>query len=295
MLTLERLAALWDQHQAAARHQIKPITIGPNGLEIGTTPKIMGVVNLSPQSWYRESVCLSPEAAIRRATTLCARGADIIDIGGESTLAHAERVTESQQIDLLVPLTQKVVANGVIVSIETYSSRVAEAVLEAGASVINMTGTEQSERIYKLAAQANAAVILCYVQGDHVRKVDALEFAGDPFDEFTTYFSAELSKAKALGLSKVIVDPGLGFYYRNLTDGKARIRYQMETFLETFRLKPLGHPVCHALPHAFELFETEVRSAEGFFAVLAALGQTHLFRTHEVSRIRPILQALSLV
>jgi hypothetical protein len=66
----------------------------------------------------------------------------------------------------------------------------------------------------------------------------------------------------------------------------------MQTFLQTFRLRKLGYPVCHALPHAFEFFREEVRCAEPFFAVLAALGKTDLFRTHEVPRIRAVLGAM---
>ena len=73
-----------------------------------------------------------------------------------------------------------------------------------------------------------------------------------------------------------------------------RIRYQMKTFLNAFRLRKLGWPVCNALPHAVECFGDEVRSAEPFFSVLAALGRTDLFRTHEVPRVRAVLQTLGL-
>ena len=71
-----------------------------------------------------------------------------------------------------------------------------------------------------------------------------------------------------------------------------RIRHQMKTFLNAFRLRRLGWPVCNALPHAVEFFGDEVRCAEPFFSVLAALGQTDLFRTHEVPRIRAVLKTL---
>jgi hypothetical protein len=90
------------------------------------------------------------------------------------------------------------------------------------------------------------------------------------------------------------LDPGLGFYYRNLQDSATRIQHQLTTFLNTFRLRSLGFPVCHALPHAFECFGDEVRCAEPFFAVWAALGKTDLFRTHEVPRIKAVLDTLEL-
>jgi dihydropteroate synthase len=73
------------------------------------------------------------------------------------------------------------------------------------------------------------------------------------------------------------------------------VRHQAGIFINTFRLRVLGLPVCHALPHAFDYFEDEVRSAEGFFAVLASLGQTSLFRTHEVPRVRAVLRTIGAI
>jgi dihydropteroate synthase len=93
-------------------------------------------------------------------------------------------------------------------------------------------------------------------------------------------------------VEKIILDPGLGFYYRNLQDSAVRVRHQMSVFINSFRLRTLGYPICHALPHAFEFFRDEVRCAEPFFAVLAALGKTDLFRTHEVPRTRAVLETL---
>ena len=293
MFNLETLASLWTQHGDQAALPPAGFKVGKTGLEIGLHPKIMGVVNLSSQSWYRESVCLSSEAAIRRGKILAAQGADIIDVGGESTLAHADRVTETDQIRVLVPITQALAKDGIAVSIETYSSTVAEAVLDAGATLINMTGTAESEAIYALSSKTDAAVIVSYIQGTHARNVDTFDISADPFDDFKPYFEAEIEKAKALGLERLIIDPGLGFYYRNLGDGKERVRYQMETLLQTFRLFPLGKPICHALPHAFEFFEDNVRAAEPFFAILAALGKTQIYRTHEVATVRSVLNTLN--
>jgi len=106
------------------------------------------------------------------------------------------------------------------------------------------------------------------------------------------FFSRQIEIAQRSGVEKIFLDPGLGFYYRNLQDGAVRVRHQMNIFLNTFRLRALGFPVCHALPHAFEFFGDEVRCAEPFFAVLAALGKTDLFRTHEVPRIKAVLETL---
>lgn len=293
MIRMEDLAALWNQHQDAGTAPVSSFSIGSHGIEVGRAPIVMGVINLSAQSWYRESVCLNSESAIRRGEILRAQGADLIDIGAESTLAFADRVSPKLQIQSLIPIIKTLAARSITISIETYSAKVAEAALDAGAAIINLTGTFESEAIYRLASAAQAAVIVSYVQGTHARDVDRLDLGAQPFTRFENYFKHEIQKAKKHSLEKIILDPGLGFYYRNLEDGAARVRHQVQTLLQSFRLRPLGKPICQALPHAFEFFESEVRSAESFFAVLATLGKSNLLRTHEVARVKPVLQALS--
>jgi dihydropteroate synthase len=185
-------------------------------------------------------------------------------------------------------------AKKILVSVETYSPKVARAALEAGANVLNLTGNAGSKEIFRMAAAHDAAVIICYVQGKNVREVSDFDFSADAVEMMRDYFSRQAEIAQRSGVEKILLDPGLGFYYRNLQDSAVRVRHQMNVFLNTFRLRALGFPVCHALPHAFEFFREEVRCAEPFFAVLAALGKTDLFRTHEVPRIRAVLETMKL-
>jgi len=146
-----------------------------------------------------------------------------------------------------------------------------------------------------MVAEYDAAVILCYVQGTNVREVGSFDFSADPVALMYEQFARQIEVATQAGVRRLWIDPGLGFYYRNLQDSTVRIRHQMNVFLNSFRLRRLGWPVCHALPHAFENFGEEVRSAEPYFAVLAALGRTDLFRTHEVSRVRAVLATMALL
>ncbi len=292
MLTLEELAKLAEQHRAAAQASVKEFTIGGRHFAFNSRPAIMGVVNLSPDSWYRESVCMSAASAIERGRVLSAQGADLVDLGAESTLAHAKRVDSRAQNRKLLPVIQGLRQAGVLVSVETYVPAIARAALEAGANVLNLTGTKLSNEFFRLAAAHEAAVILCYVQGPNVREVGDFDFSTDPVMPMRDYFARQIEAATRLGVDRILLDPGLGFYYRNLRDSAVRVRHQMTVFLNTFRLRTLGFPICHALPHAFEFFREEVRCAEPFFAVLAALGKTDVFRTHEVSRIKAVLETL---
>lgn len=294
MLRLEHLAELLDKHGAAAQSKVAEFSIGNQFFAFNSAPAIMGVVNLSPDSWYRESVCLTAESAIARGHVLAAQGAAIIDLGAESTLAHAARSDEALQKSKLLPVVRELHQAGVLVSVETYIPEVARASLEAGARILNLTGIANGEEIFRMVAAHDAATILCYVQGQHVRAVADLDLAADAIPQMREFFDRQIALATRCGVSRIFIDPGLGFYYRNLQDSAVRIRHQMNVFLNTFRLRELGYPVCHALPHAFECFQEEVRSAEPFFAVLAALGKTDLFRTHEVPKIRAVLETLKI-
>jgi dihydropteroate synthase len=293
VLKLEQLAELLEKNRAAASARVKEFSIGGRKLNFNSQPAIMGVVNLSPDSWYRESVCLSAEAAIQRGKILTAQGADIIDLGAESTLAQAARVKDAAQKSKLIPVVKKLRTAKIPVSVETYSPNVAQAALEAGANALNLTGTAGSKEIFRMAAAHDAAVIICFVQGKNVREVGDFDLSADPVEMMRGYFSRQIEIAQRSGVKKILLDPGLGFYYRNLQDSAVRVRHQMNIFLNTFRLRELGFPVCHALPHAFEFFGDEVRCAEPFFAVLAALGKTDLFRTHEVPRVKAVLETLN--
>jgi dihydropteroate synthase len=292
MLTLELLAELLEKNRAAANATVKEFSIGGRPFAFNSQPAILGVVNLSPDSWYRESVCLTPESAIRRGRLLQEQGADMVDVGAESTLAQAARVDEPGQNSKLLPVVKGLRAAGLLVSVETYLPAVTRACLEAGANLVNLTGTDPGDELFRMVAAHDAAVILCYVQGKNVREVADFDAGADPIETMRRHFARQIEIATRNGVEKILLDPGLGFYYRNLQDSAVRVRHQMTVFLNSFRLRTLGFPICHALPHAFEYFGEEVRCAEPFFAVLAALGRTDLFRTHEVPRVRAVLETL---
>ncbi|MDQ6630368.1 MAG: dihydropteroate synthase [Verrucomicrobiota bacterium] len=294
MLTLEFLAHLLEKHHEAAQARVQEFFIGDKFFAFNSHPAIMGVINLSADSWYRESVCLTTDHAIQRGKILRAQGADIIDLGAESSLDQAARVDDASQKSGLIPVIKGLRAENILVSIETYLAEVARAGLEAGANILNLTGSEGSDEIFRMVAAHKAGVIICYVQAKNVREAGDFDFSADPTEAMRDYFSRQIEIALRCGVEKIFLDPGLGFYYRNLQDSAVRVRHQMTIFLNSFRLRALGFPICQALPHAFAYFGEEVRCAEPFFAVLAALGKTDLFRTHEVPRIKAVLDTLKI-
>ena len=290
MISLAGLARLHEEYAEDLAAPVSPVVIGD--LEIGDAgPTVMGTINLSRDSTYRDSVAPSTASAIRKGRVQAAQGARVIDLGAESTTAAARRVDAQEQIDKVVPVIDAL-APEVVVSLETYRPEVVAAGLSAGARILNLTGREQEDEMLSLAAQHGAAVILCYVPQANVRDNVDVPDADQAVADLLDHFGPRLEHAHALGVEQVVIDPGLGFYYGNLTDPATRVRHQTRVLAECFRLRSLGVPLGNALPHAFDLFEDEFRKAEGFFAVLAALGGTHLFRTHEVPHVTAVLGAM---
>lgn len=310
MLQLHALRTLLEGFGPELDHAPRPLEIGGRVYDFTGRRALMGVINLSSDSAYRESVCANENEAVERGRSLARHGADFIDIGAESSLPHAERISPGEQQARIVPVVQALAREGLRVSVESYHPQVLEAAAQAGAAIFNLTGIREEREVLRLASRFGTAVVHCYVQGETVRDVADFAFEGtargDGPQEFTMRLAAEmmdareawfrerLALAEAEGVRGNILDPGLGFYYKNLEDGPLRVNHQLSTLLNTFRLNRLGYPTLNILPHAPEIFGEETRrAAEPFFAVIALLGGAHILRTHEletVDRIRQVME-----
>lgn len=292
MITLAALAALAAANADELDQPVAPLRIGSKVYDTDRTPVIMGTVNLSRDSTYRESVAVNADSAVRKARVMAAQGAHFIDIGAESSTAKAVRVSADEQIAALVPVIETLTAEGIAVSAETYEPRVVRACLAAGAKVLNLTGSAHQDEMFALAAEFEATVILCYVKGSNVREITDVTLNADPFPGIREHFAERVALANAAGVDRIAIDPGMGFFYGNLVTPATRVQHQTHVLLNGFRLRALGLPICNAMPHAFDLFEDQFRTAEGFFAVLASLGGTGIFRTHEVAHVAAVLGAM---
>jgi dihydropteroate synthase len=295
MLDHRALSEVFATYHKALNHPVRTFPIGGRLFDFNRYRYLVGVINLSTDSWYRESVCATTEAAIARAEMLATDGADLIDLGAESTLPEARRADIQQQLDRLLPVIEALKARNLLISVESYYPEVLETCAKAGADIFNLTGMRDSQAIFQLAVQYDVAVILCYVQGETVREVTDLDLHKDMTATVSAYFRTVLAQAEQAGLSKCLIDPGLGFYYNNLQDSRRRVQYQLNTFVQCFRLHELGYPTFNILPHAPDIFrDDERRSAEPFFSVLAILGGTHVIRSHEVRTVHRVRQVMDL-
>ena len=291
MITLAALSRLAQEHPEALEATVAPVRIGER--QWSDEPVLMATVNLSRDSTYRESIATGIDSAVRKARVAVASGAHFVDIGAESTTARAARVGADDQLGRLLPVIERCTDEGIAVSVETYDPAVARAGLAAGAQVLNLTGAAHQEEMFDLVAEFGATVILCYVGGGNVREITDVRLDADPIPGLLAHFEERVETARGRGGDRIITDRGMGFYYGNLVDPLTRVRHQTEVILNTFRLRVLGLPICHALPHAFDLFEEHFRSAEGFFAVLAMLGGASVMRTHEVPLVHAVGHAMT--
>ncbi|MCL2936779.1 MAG: dihydropteroate synthase [Trichodesmium sp. MAG_R02] len=298
MLTLAEIYEIYDKYKDDYNTQIEEFSIGNKKFNFNSQTSILGIINLSQDSWYKQTISYTPEQAIRRGKVLTLQGADIIDIGTESTVKTAARVDELKQTSQLLPILKTFSQEGVLTSVETYYPEVARECLKAGANVINFLGTEHSEEIYQAVADFDAAIIICYVEGKHARDVGEFDFTSgrDMINVLYDYFEKEIEIATKIGVRKIFVDPALTVGYTNLyyqDNTSNRIRYQIETLLNAFRFRKLGFPVFNQIPTAIEIFGEEFRSAQMLTGVFAALGKNDMIRTHEVAKVKALLETMS--
>jgi dihydropteroate synthase len=180
----------------------------------GEKALVMGIINLSPDSFYGESRCKTVEQALSAAERMISEGADILDIGAESSRPGSVPISEQEELDRLLPVLEKILEiTNLPISIDTYKPIVSDEVLKAGASIINdITGLQRSEEMAQTISRFDAGVILMHMQGtpETMQKRPKYE---DVVAEVFDYLQDSISIAISSGISldKIAIDPGIGF------------------------------------------------------------------------------------
>ncbi|MBB1252672.1 dihydropteroate synthase [Streptomyces alkaliterrae] len=174
---------------------------------------VMGVVNVTPDSFSDGGRWFDTTAAIKRGLDLVAQGADLVDVGGESTRPGATRVDEDEELRRVVPVVRGLAADGVVVSVDTMRASVAEQAVAAGARLVNdVSGGRADPRMVPVVADAGVPFVVMHWRGQSVDMNDRAVYA-DVVTEVLDELRAALDQAVAGGISldRVVVDPGLGF------------------------------------------------------------------------------------
>ncbi len=183
-------------------------------LELGDKTRLMGIINMTPDSFSDGGVFNSPESAIERCLYLVEAGADIIDIGGESSRPGSRSVTASEEMERVLPLLESIrPETSALISIDTCKSEVAEAALEAGADIINdISALRHSPGMAETISRWNAGVILMQMRGEP-SSMHLMEPSHDIISEVIEDLKYSIDKAVGLNVprDRIIVDPGIGF------------------------------------------------------------------------------------
>ena len=200
--------------------------------------RIMGILNVSPDSFYDGGRYDSIEKAVARAKQMVSEGADIIDIGGESSRPGSEPVPLEEELNRVIPVIEAISSEiNVPISIDTYKSEVAKKALDAGASIINdISGLRFDKNTAKVAAKYDAPVIIMHMQGtpgDMQKNPHYVDVVG----EIIAFFREQVKFAVDSGIdeNKIIIDPGIGF-------GKT-VENNLEIIKKLKGFKVLGMPI----------------------------------------------------
>lgn len=175
---------------------------------------VMGIVNVTPDSFSDGGRYFDPTQAVEHARELIAEGADILDIGGESTRPGAEPVAVEEELRRVVPVIRAIRAESpVLISIDTFKAQVAEAALAAGADIINdVSGLLHDPRMIEVVRDTRAGVVVMHMKGEP-RTMQVNPVYENVVSEVQTYFAERLADLEAAGidLRRVMLDPGIGF------------------------------------------------------------------------------------
>lgn len=192
----------------------KKATLNARGKHIDLgCPKVMGIINLTPDSFFEGSRKQTVADALQQAGKMLADGAAILDLGAYSSRPGAEDISVQEEADRLLPIVEAIVEAypEAILSIDTFRASVAEAAVNAGAHIINdISGGQLDADMFATAARLQAPYILMHMKGNP-KTMTQLATYDDVFTEVLDYFNIRIAQLKKLGVEDIIIDPGFGF------------------------------------------------------------------------------------
>ena len=255
-------------------------------------PLVMGIVNVTPDSFSGDGLSDRTDAAFDQAMRMMAAGADLLDLGAESTRPGAEAVGQEEELNRLLPLLERLVAAGVPVSVDTYKAAVMNESIRLGAGLINdISALSDPQAASVVAPHEQVAVCLMHMQGEP-RSMQAAPEYGDVVVEVTRFLQAAEARAMGAGIdrSRLILDPGFGF-------GKTFVHNQT-LFRALPRLVALGLPVLVGVSrkamigHVLDKAVNERMVGSVAAAMLAAQAGAAIVRVHDVPQTVDALKVL---
>ena len=196
------------------RRKIFRLKLPSRTLELGERTLVMGVLNVTPDSFFDGGKFLLPEAAIEKALGIESAGADLLDIGGESTRPGSSEIPASEELDRILPVLEELKSRLKIpVSVDTRRATTAEIAVRAGAEIINdVSGLKKEPQVAEVAAKLGVPIILMHMHGEPRTMQDG-PFADDVLEDVIEGLEKSIAIAREAGVaeSQIILDPGIGF------------------------------------------------------------------------------------
>jgi dihydropteroate synthase len=258
-------------------------------LELGRRTLIMGILNVTPDSFSDAGITFDYQAAVQRASEMIAAGADLLDIGGESTRPGADPVPVDLELERVIPVIQAVrKASDIPLSIDTTKAEVASQSLQAGADLINdISALRFDDRMVKVAADSGAPVILMHMQGTP-RTMQQNPVYSSLFSEIIAFLEERMGFAMDHGIDRrqIIIDPGIGFgkdLHHNL-----RLIRNLELFHCLDRPLLLGASRKKFIGTVLDRPVTDRELGTAVVHSFAMAAGVHLLRTHDVAWHRQV-------
>jgi dihydropteroate synthase len=243
-------------------------------LRFGGVTHVMGVINMSPESNNTQTVARDTEAALVMADRYRTAGATVIDIGGQSSHYANPTIETSLEIDRLAPAVERLVADGHIVSVDTWKPEVAEVMIGLGIAIVNDTGGLSDPEMARIVAGSGVTAIAMYIEGANPHDVAEVEITDGKAALTTRRLAHRLAELEELGITDVIVDPGISINYRG--DYGAYTRMQLDVIRGLDELRSLSKPILVPIPRKQE----DHRVAA--YIAMALENEADMIRVHDV-------------
>ncbi len=288
-LPVEYLAATLDKMRVhfpnvpslKLSEQGQKIIAGPKNIVLGNEPVIMGIINATPDSFSDGGLYNEAETAKEQALQLIKDGTQIIDVGGESTRPGADKVTEEEEWNRIEPVLSGLVSSlpkNILLSVDTYKAEVAKKALHTGADMVNdISGMTFDAQMAEVVAEFDVPVCVMHIKGspENMQKNPSYNHVTD---EILAYFEERIKFAEAKGITKLILDPGIGFGKRPEDNFEILRRFK--------EFKQFGYPVLLGLSRKSFIWRTlditpaETEEMTVLMNALGVLNGADIIRVH---------------
>jgi len=254
-----------------------------------STPKVMGILNVTPDSFYDGGYYKNTMSLMSQVKTMTEQGATFIDVGGYSSRPNASDVTEDEELRRVVPIVELILNEfpEILISVDTFRSAVAKKAIEAGACMINdISAGHMDKPMLKTVADLQVPYIMMHMRGTP-QTMQKLTNYGHLVKEILFYFSERVATARQLGINDLIIDPGFGFAKTKEQN------YELLNQLEQFEIIEL--PILAGLSRKSMIYKTLNTAAENALNGTTVLNTVALLKGAKILRVHDVKEAIECI